>query len=414
MPGSGSQLQDVLIVIGAAIFANVLLLGAIGWFLLRAHRPPEPASKAKSGPGSAKPVVARELLAAAVVAAPRRGKREALIDLVDGSVGMYLFRRTLGRPTALRSKEPQIPLTELDEDRIASRIGALAAGSRSAPTVSSTASPAAPFTFQEPTGPIVRQPTRLVVTGSPMAAPVVAAAAGSVAKPAKPAKAPKPAPAPRADRTRLYRDTFVAAGAMAVVLLFVVALLPDILKPTGGVLGETATPESSAAVVITAAPTPTQVVVIESASPTPSPSPSPFESASPSPSPTPTASPTPAPPPKPPKAPAPTAPPTPTPTAPPTPTPRPTATPTPTPTPRPAAPVVVMSINHVNGSMSISVNGAGSQNQITSYLWAFGDGTTSTQVSSTHDYQEPCICSVSLKVTGPGGTDFDSTTVTIP
>lgn len=41
----------------------------------------------------------------------------------------------------------------------------------------------------------------------------------------------------------------------------------------------------------------------------------------------------------------------------------------------------------------------------TSYLWDFGDGTTSTEVSPTHVYQAPGTYTVTLRGTGPGGSD---------
>ena len=41
----------------------------------------------------------------------------------------------------------------------------------------------------------------------------------------------------------------------------------------------------------------------------------------------------------------------------------------------------------------------------TSYLWNFGDGTTSTQFNPTHVYNFPGGFNLSLKVTGPNGSD---------
>ena len=46
-----------------------------------------------------------------------------------------------------------------------------------------------------------------------------------------------------------------------------------------------------------------------------------------------------------------------------------------------------------------------STGQITSWSWDFGDGGTSTEASPTHVYLLPGSYSVSLEVTGPGGTD---------
>jgi PKD repeat protein len=41
----------------------------------------------------------------------------------------------------------------------------------------------------------------------------------------------------------------------------------------------------------------------------------------------------------------------------------------------------------------------------TSYLWNFGDGATSTSFNPTHQYPLPGDFNVTLKVTGPTGTD---------
>jgi PKD repeat protein len=42
---------------------------------------------------------------------------------------------------------------------------------------------------------------------------------------------------------------------------------------------------------------------------------------------------------------------------------------------------------------------------VTSWLWSFGDGITSTLQSPAHVYNEPGAYTVSLQVTGPGGSD---------
>ena len=194
-------MQDVLIVIGAAIFANVLLLGAIGWFLLRAHRPPKPRRRRRPSPPRPPAVEA--------VPKPRRSRRERLRDVVDGSVGMYLFRRALGRSTALRSKEPPVPLTYLDEAVVASRIGA-------APIASlGPIDAAGPV---EPLGPVVSRPTRLVVAGSAMAETPIVAAVTPTPKPRgrDPGDEPE-SPGPRHVRPgrRVRRRPAVRRGAAA-------------------------------------------------------------------------------------------------------------------------------------------------------------------------------------------------------
>ncbi|MDX1545568.1 MAG: PKD domain-containing protein [Rhodothermales bacterium] len=47
------------------------------------------------------------------------------------------------------------------------------------------------------------------------------------------------------------------------------------------------------------------------------------------------------------------------------------------------------------------------------YLWDFGDGTTSTQQNPTHTYGEPGTYTVTLSVSNAAGTDTRSTTVTV-
>jgi PKD repeat protein len=51
-----------------------------------------------------------------------------------------------------------------------------------------------------------------------------------------------------------------------------------------------------------------------------------------------------------------------------------------------------------------------STGSITSYAWTFGDGGTSTVANPTHVYAAPGIYSVSLKVTGPAGSNTQTRT----
>ena len=44
------------------------------------------------------------------------------------------------------------------------------------------------------------------------------------------------------------------------------------------------------------------------------------------------------------------------------------------------------------------------QGVATSYLWSFGDGSTSTAQAPVHVYEVPGVYNVSLTVAGPGGT----------
>lgn len=46
-----------------------------------------------------------------------------------------------------------------------------------------------------------------------------------------------------------------------------------------------------------------------------------------------------------------------------------------------------------------------SRGKITSRLWKFGDGRTSTRISPTHRYGKPGKYTVRLLVDGPGGPD---------
>ena len=390
-------MPDVLTVIGAAILANVLLLGAIGWFLLRRHPDaPDPAERRpKTDPRVVAPAAGAALTTLPNVAPetdrlPRLSRRERLRNVIDGSVGMYLVRRMLGRPAPRASKEPFPPAAYLDEAVVASRIGA-------APSASLPA---------EPIGPVVSRPTRIVVAGSVAATPVVAAAA-----PPPPAVMAEPP----ATRSRLVRDTFVLVGAFAVVMLFAAALLPPILNPSGGgVADATGTPDT-APTVISVTPAPTQVAVANTPSPSPTPTLTPGPTLSPAPTQTPTLVPTSTETPRVTRPPGAT--PTPTPVVTPTPkpsvTPKPTASPTPTPTPPP--PTVSFSCTP-NGD-TLTCDASSSQNA-TSFAWEFlDDGGTASGVTASHQYTIPGTKTVRLTITGPGGQDSDTNSfpgVTVP
>lgn len=62
---------------------------------------------------------------------------------------------------------------------------------------------------------------------------------------------------------------------------------------------------------------------------------------------------------------------------------------------------------------NITFNGLRSDGIIGGYEWAFGDGTTATGRSVEHAYGDPGEYTVELFVTGPGGTDTASVTVTV-
>ena len=76
-----------------------------------------------------------------------------------------------------------------------------------------------------------------------------------------------------------------------------------------------------------------------------------------------------------------------------------------------AAPVASFTGTPLSGAHPLSVtftnNSTGS---ITSYLWTFGDSNTSTAVAPVHSYASAGTYSVSLQVTGEGGTNTQTRT----
>ena len=72
----------------------------------------------------------------------------------------------------------------------------------------------------------------------------------------------------------------------------------------------------------------------------------------------------------------------------------------------PPAPVAQFTGSPLSGTSPLTVaftnNSTGS---ITSYAWTFGDGTTSTAASPSHVYAAAGVYTVSLTVTGPGGSN---------
>ena len=70
-----------------------------------------------------------------------------------------------------------------------------------------------------------------------------------------------------------------------------------------------------------------------------------------------------------------------------------------------AVPVANFDASATSGNAPLSINFINSSTgNITSYAWTFGDGTTSTSQNPVHVYSAAGTYSVSLKVTGPGGT----------
>jgi hypothetical protein len=236
--------------------------------------------------------------------AHRPGVLAGAADIVDASIGMYLVRRALGRPTTTRAESraerARAVLAAAEEDR--RRAGVLA--------------------------PAVVAPTRLVVAGT----------AASHSPRDVPDRQAHPVAAHTVvpiwmRRGPVSREGAFAAAGLVVVLVAAFAIWP---RNEGGVLSATGTP---------APPSPAGEASSPSARPIDSPSPtaasSVLASATPTPTtdatPTPTAAPTaratatPRPTARPTNTPRPTA----RPTAKPTATPKPTAEPTPEPTPAP-------------------------------------------------------------------------------
>lgn len=92
---------------------------------------------------------------------------------------------------------------------------------------------------------------------------------------------------------------------------------------------------------------------------------------------------------------------------------RPSAAPsrTPGPTPVPPPPVAGFTCTPV-GSLVVSFANT-STGVMSSWLWDLGDGTTSTaQAPPDHTYAAPTAYTVTLEVTGPGGTDTASQSCT--
>jgi len=68
-------------------------------------------------------------------------------------------------------------------------------------------------------------------------------------------------------------------------------------------------------------------------------------------------------------------------------------------------PVVAFEASTTTGTAPLALNFVATiQGAVTSYLWSFGDGSTSTAQAPAHVYEAPGIYSVSLTIAGPGGT----------
>src|SRR3989304_5580614 len=73
-----------------------------------------------------------------------------------------------------------------------------------------------------------------------------------------------------------------------------------------------------------------------------------------------------------------------------------------------APPVAVPQASLLSGTAPLAVSFTDlSTGSVTSWLWTFGDGTTSTAQNPSHTYAVPGNYSVTLAVTGPGGSDTE-------
>jgi len=82
--------------------------------------------------------------------------------------------------------------------------------------------------------------------------------------------------------------------------------------------------------------------------------------------------------------------------------------------PPPTAPTADFTASPTSGTAPLTVSFSDrSTGDISSWLWDFGDGATSTQQNPTHTYTDYGIHTVSLTVTGPGGNDTKTAAVTV-
>jgi PKD repeat protein len=80
-----------------------------------------------------------------------------------------------------------------------------------------------------------------------------------------------------------------------------------------------------------------------------------------------------------------------------------------------AAPVASFTASPAPATPPLIVNFSNtSTGTITSYAWTFGDGGTDTAQNPSHVYASPGTYTVSLTVTGPGGSNTQTRTIYIP
>lgn len=80
----------------------------------------------------------------------------------------------------------------------------------------------------------------------------------------------------------------------------------------------------------------------------------------------------------------------------------------------PVPPVASFTVDHTSGyAPLIAVFNNMSTGDITGYHWDFGDGTSSSEVSPSHTYNNVGSYAVTLKATGPGGEDTYSLNISV-
>jgi hypothetical protein len=74
-----------------------------------------------------------------------------------------------------------------------------------------------------------------------------------------------------------------------------------------------------------------------------------------------------------------------------------------------SAPIADFTANPTSGRNPLTVNFSDqSTGNVTSRSWSFGDGGTSTEQNPSHTYSKPGTYTVSLTVSGPGGSDTET------
>ena len=180
------------------------------------------------------------------------------LDMLDGSLGMYMLRDLLGRDTSTRRERRIAARHQREQAEIERRIGG----------------PVTPVPVAPVSG--ASAPTRIVVSGEAIgpagSGPATGASAGSSA----PSGSPAPIGSPAAVRGRLLRDSTAVLVVGAIVVLVATAFdgQPDgaVLAVTGGPSADPSTTSVPVAVAPTRAPRPTPAATpVATPAPTPTP-----------------------------------------------------------------------------------------------------------------------------------------------